>query len=323
MLSGYLNIWQDGIEPIEGATEPVKDKETNHCYFDQFRMALKYKFNGDYKTSGVGVVVFAPNGLLWYQRPIYCFELDKFGSLYYAIDESIEEMKKCKSKEITIFVDDKLFVESAKKDRPYKLDAYNQVHDEVIGNLRQFEKFNFVYRNKYPKSVEKRLSDESRDASEPLKFDWRGHWSNQPNELYSRVTDHNDEEMKFKAESFARIYMEFMESYAKEFIQDYGKEKFDEFVQKVKEGKAKSLPKVKRVKEAENRDVKLKKPKEFYKEVVCQNCGEKMYTETVFKSYPDKIIIYRFRCKKCLAGKEITEKGRTITYLKYPPPKKE
>lgn len=318
MLTAYTRMWQEGIERLKNYTEPVKDEKSGHYYFDDFRIALRYHFNERDNTSGVGVLIFAPNGSIWCQRGIYCFELDKYGSIYQAIDQILEEAEKSKAKNLTFFIEDKAFVNALKHQKPFKVEAYNIVHKYVIDKLKRYPKYQFVFRNNYSKELQERIEKQAKEAARTPEFDNRGQWQNQIGIIYFNIKEQSEEEMKAFARQYADMFLDFFDSYMKEYEQDYGKEAYQNLIAKIKAGKMKSLPSVKRVKAKEERFVKVKNYPKLKKVIVCQHCQTEMQIETCLMKYPEKELRYFLRCKKCQATREMNEKGRTIKYGKYP-----
>lgn len=316
MLIGYVRISQEGIEPLKDAVPPVKDTNSSHTFFDDFRISLQYKYNEQDNTSGVGVLIFAPNGLLWTQTSIYAHGLDEFAGYYLALDQTLEEAIKTKSKNIIILVKNKDFVHYAAMESPYKLKEHNDVHNLVIDKLKKFNSYKFIYRKSYPKSVQERLDKEANEAAEGPKFDSRGYWTNQPSKPYFNVIPDVVDEKMF-AEQMAHLWVDHIKSYFKEFEEDYGKEAYLKLRADIDSGKLKELPDVKRVKENKQRYVPVKNFPAYTKVVICQHCENAMRFERCVKKYPEKELRYFFRCSACQATKEINEKGRIIVYGKY------
>lgn len=320
MLTGYSRVWQDGIEPLENYIEPIKDEKTSHCYFDPFRVTLQYQYNEKDHVSGVGVLIFAPNGLIWLQTNIYCFELDKFASYYYAIEQLLEEADKSKAKNLMFYVDDKDFAHAVTHKKPYKSEPYNKVHAYVIDKLQKYESYRIDFRDTYPKEVMERLRKEASEGSQVPLFDQRGYWQNQPGKMYFNIKTPTGAEEKEFAEGLARIYLDFFEDYMKEYKEEIGEEKFKQFVADVNAGKIKKLPDTKRVKANKRKTVMVKNfPKlKLSKPALCQNCQTEMIFEACFMEYPEKELQYHFRCKKCNATKILNSRNRVISYGKYP-----
>lgn len=318
MLIAYTRIPQDGIEKLENYSEPVKDGTSGHYLFDDFRITLKYSYDKNNRVSGVGVLIFAPNGLIWCQRGIYCHEFNKFGSLYYAIEQILEEADKSKAKNLTIYVDDKNFAKAFKYLNPYKDEAYNTLHAYIIEKLKVYPKCQVLFRNSYPKEVKKRLLSEAESAANMPKFDNRGHWQNQTGITYFEIKEQTEEEVKMFAEQYARMYLDFIESYMEEYREEVGEENFKKFVKSVRDGKIKKLPDVKRVRDKKERYVKVKTFPTLNKAITCQNCKAGMLLENCFMKYPEHQLRFLYRCQKCRATRELNEKGRTLTYGKFP-----
>lgn len=318
MLIAYSRFWQDGIERLENFTPPVKDEQTGHYYFDDFRISLHAHHNENDGTSGVGVLIFAPNGLIWSQQSVYCHEFNKYGSFYYAIEQILEEAEKSKAKNLTIFVDDKQFAKAFKYLNPYKDEAYNKLHAYIIDKLKKYNKCQVLFRTKYPEDVKKRLQTEAEKSARAPEFNNQGRWENQTGIIYFNIKEQTEEEMKAFAEQYARIYLDFIEGYMKEIREEIGEEKLRKFVADVKAGKVKSLPDVKRVREKKERFVRVRDYPKLAKPVNCHKCEDEMVFDKCLLKYPEKQFIYYFRCNKCKTSKELNEKGRVITYGKYP-----
>lgn len=321
MLTGYAKIWQDGIEHIKDYTEPVKDTQTGHFFFDPYRIALQHRYNEKDRTSGIGVLTFAPNGFIWLQTNIYCFEFDKFASYYYSIEQVLEEVNKSKAKNIIIFINDKDFVQAVNHKKPYESEAHNKIHEHIIGKLKTYESYQILFRNKYSDDVKKRLRKESQDASEAPEFNHMGRWQNQPSQIYFNVKTPTEADQKDFAEGLARIFLDFFESYMKEYREEIGEEKFKKFVADANSGKIKKLPDTKRIKANKHKLVKVKNYPKLDKKVLCQNCQTEMTIEECVLEYPEKQLKYINRCGKCRATKILNEKERVIAYGKYPNPK--
>ena len=326
MLTAYCRFWQDGIEALEKSNPAVHDEKTGHWYFDDFRISLKYFFNKNYNLSGIGVLTFGPNGYIWSQSCVECLELDEFGSYYYGIEQSLEEARKSKAKNVIIFIDNPVFVELANRDKPYKLEAYNKVHDHVVSLLKEFEKYQIIYRKDYPKSVINRLIKESKTGSRVPKFNLMGNWENQSGKIYFNLTEATEENYKEAVRGYAQIMYDYLQNYFKQYKEDYGQVALDKLLAKNKNEKNSKkkgkLPPLKKQIENEKKTIHLKKFNKFTKDIICQKCGEKMRLDSCYKNKPEKEIFYRYRCKNCLAGKILDEKGRIKNYLRYPKNKK-
>lgn len=320
MLTGYSRVWQDGIEPIDNYVEPIKDTKTSHCYFDPFRVTLQYQFNEKDHVSGIGVLIFAPNGLIWLQTFVYCFEFDKFASYYYAIEQILDEADKSKAKNLIFYINDKDFTHAVTHKKPYKSEAHNKVHDHVLGKLKTYECYKILFRDTYPKEVMKRLRKEVSEASQVPRFDHRGMWLNQPNFMYFNIKTPTEEEEKAFAEQYARIFLDIFDGYMNEYKEEVGEEKFKEFVKDVNSGKIKKLPDTKRVKANKRKTVRMKEfpVLELSKPVHCQNCQSEMAFEACFMEYPEKELQYHYRCEKCGATKILNSRNRVVSYGKFP-----
>jgi hypothetical protein len=318
-----MRIWQEGIEPLENPQEPVKEEKTGHCFFDDYRVSLKYNYNKKDGVSGVGMLSYAPSGLIWCQTGYYCLNLDEFASYYYGLQGVLEEAKKSKSKNLTIYFDNQKFVEMVNlKKKPYKLDVHNKIHDSLIGILKEFDSYKILFRDKYPNGIAERLKKEAIRTSEAPEFNMMGRWQNSPNISYYNIMTQTEEQKKAYAEQYAHMFYDFHKSYMKEYEQDYGEESIKKLIQDMNSGKVKKLPDVKRVKETRVRFTKVKNPPKLKKDPICQNCGDVMEVEDCQKKYPEKQLVYYLRCKKCKASKDVLENGRVLVFRKYPNKKK-
>jgi len=94
MLTGYTRISQEGIEALKDPYKIEKAEEGGHCYFDKFRIAIHFHLNEEEKSTGVGILTFAPNGDLWSESGEYCYELNELGSLFLGIEEALKEARR-------------------------------------------------------------------------------------------------------------------------------------------------------------------------------------------------------------------------------------
>jgi len=318
MLIAYSKISQEGIKPLKKYKKAVKEKEGSHYYFDDFRIALNTYFNEKEKTSGVGILTFAPNGLLWSQSGVYCFQLSKIGSFYYGVDKALEEAEKSKAKNITIFINDKTIVGLLNNPAPFKDSNYRKVHNYLINKFKKFKEVKVVFRERFPKSVKARLIKEAKEASTPLLFSpYKGRCVNAKGVLYFNIGMMEGEERIF-AEQYARLFVDFIEGYLKKYEDDYGKEALNKLIKKIKQGRIRKLPSLKKHIKKRKKTRKLKKFPKIKKVIFCQNCGEKMELEDCFLETPGKNLKYNYRCNACLATKILNENGRTVFYGRYP-----
>lgn len=318
MLTGYFRLSQEGIEPLPEFTPPQKDKDSGHYYFDDFRISLEYFLNDKEKTSGVGILTFAPNGLLWSQSGEYCYEFNELASYYYALDNALNEAEKSKAKRIEIFVPHPKVVKLLNSKKPYKDKGFAKIHDYVKERFKKFEKTIVSHRVDYPASVKARLEKEAREAAEPPEISTNDRWMNGKGTSYFNVGATEAEEKLF-AEQYARLMYDFMESYFKEYEQDYGKDALKDLLAKIKSGEIKEPPPLKRNIEQQKSSKIIKKfnlPNK--KPVICQNCENEMEIEKCTLEMPENDKHFIFRCKKCLATKTLNGKGRVIEYGRYP-----
>jgi len=323
MLIGYMRIWQDGIEPLAEPQEPIKDEKSGHCFFDEYRVSLKYNYNKTDDVSGVGTVSYGPSGLIWCQTGYYCQNLDEFASYYYAIQQVVEEAHKSKAKSLILYLDNKHFVEMVNiKDKPYKLNVHNQIHELVMKDLSSFDSYKIEFREKYPKELIERLKKEALQVSIAPEFSMMGSWQNQPGVSYFNIMTQTEEQKQDYAKQWAHMVYDHYQHYFDEYKQDYGEEAYSKLLKDIKEKKIKDLPDVKRVKDKKVRFLKVKNPPQLKKIPICQNCGESMVVEDCLKKLPEKQLVYYLRCKKCKASKDVLENGRVLVFRKYPNNKK-
>jgi hypothetical protein len=317
MFTAYTRLEQNGIEALEKYETPIKSQEGGHWYFDDFRIALQYYFNKTERTSGVGILAFAPNGNLWCETAIYCDQLNELAGYYYGIDRALEEAKKSKAKAVQIFIPNKHVVKILNLANPFKEKAYAEIHNYIKKKLKIFLSVEIRFRKKYPSDVQERLDRESKNASLPPEISLHGHVSSKINLVYFNIMM-VEEDKKLFAEQYARLYLDFIEGYMKEYEQDYGKEALIDLHKGIKEGKIKDLPPTKRnIKEnIESKVIKVKETP-FKKVILCQNCNTQMIFESATFEMPQNEKHYRMRCKECFATKTLNDKGKLLLYGRY------
>ncbi len=318
-LIAYFKIWQEGIEPLPYESPLTKDESASHYYFDDFRIAVQYYFNEKEKSAGLGILTFAPNGRLWSQSGEHAFNLNEVGGTYLGIDEALKEAEKSKAKNVTVLLGNKQIVSLLNTEKPFKEPAYTKIHDHLKERVKKYKKFEVVYREKFPKSVQDRLNKEPLEASEPPRFDANTkRWINAQGTSYFNVgMDEKDE--KFFIEQYARLIYDFTNRYFKDYEEDYGKEALKKLNEKAEKGKLKDLPALKRNKKNQKRTIKARKFPEIKKKVLCQNCENEMRLENCFLEKPENDYRYHFRCDICLATRVLNEKGRTVEYGRFLP----
>lgn len=319
MLSGYVRLAQDGIESLKDNLFMQKDPNSSHYFFDYCRVALQYHFNPTERLSGMGFLIFAPNGRIWLQSTEYCYELPELASYYFVLDIVLEEAKKSKTKIVELFIPNRQVVKLMNAENPFKEGPYKQIHDETKNKYSQFEKVIITFRNDYPKDVQARLDKESTTASQAPQISTSGRWENQVgNKAYFNVGQ-TEEDMKQFAEEYARIAHDFIQSYLKEYETDYGKEAVQKLFKDMKEKKVKDLPSTKRVLKEKRESIPVKiKIVPFKKKILCHNCNSLMEFESCTLEKPKNERYYLMRCKHCMATKTLDEKGRLKLYGRYP-----
>lgn len=331
MITAYVRLPQEGIEPLTGVHEMIKDKQTGHYFFDYFRVTLQCYINPNERVSGMAILAFAPNGTIWMETSEYCYELGELASYYFVMNLVLEEAKKSHAKVLEIMLPSQKVIEFMQSEKPDKLikamgikekqlfDAYRQIHRETKEKFSRFRKVIITLRKSYPQHVYNRLIKQAKMAAEPPQISTSGHWSNQiAGKSYYNVGMTKEEEKEF-AEQYARIHYDFVKNYLQEYERDYGKDAVKKLIQDVNDKKIKVLPPTKRVL-AERREmvpIKVKKLP-FKKVILCQNCESIMEFEKAILEKPENKKIFTMRCNNCLATKAIDESGRIKYYGRYP-----
>lgn len=317
MLTAYLRVPQEGIEPLDNPIPPIKDKDTGHFYFNDFRIALQYHWDKLERSSGLAVLSFGPNGSLWSETGEHCRLLDEIAGYYYGVELGLEEAEKSKAKKITIFIPNKKVVDLLSSTAPFRDNNYQKLHEYVTGLTNKFESVNFVFRNKYPGKLNDRLIKTAKNASEPPEFGTNGYYLNAPGKSYSNI-DMDETEMKFAAEQFAHLLYDLHQSHIKQLKEEYGDEKFSELVKGINSGEIKELPKPKKYTENERKTVILRKYDTPNKSPVkCHHCGKEMKSEKAWLEKPSGEKFFKFRCSKCWSTKTLNGKGRLVRYGRY------
>lgn len=318
MLTAYLRIPQEGIEPLENKVSPVKDKETGHFYFDDFRIALQYYWDEKEKSSGIAIFSFGPNGSLWSETGEHCKSLNQIAGYYFGTEQGLVEAEKSKAKQVTIYIPNKEVVSLLNSEtNPFKDKNYKNLHSYILGLTKKFNIVKFVFRVKYPPTTKKWLLGEAKKSAEPPQYSGNGYYLNARGKSYSNI-DEDKEQMKLIAEQFAHLFYDLHQSQMKSIKDEYGDEKFGELIKGLNSGEIKKLPDTKKVRESRKGTFMLKKYTTPNKTPVkCHYCGDEMKVEKATLEKPENIKNYIFRCNRCLATKTLNEKGRTVRYGRY------
>ncbi len=319
MFTGYLGIPQDGIEPLPKQCPMVKDSKSPHYFFNDYRIAIAYHHNKKDQTSGIGIMTFAPNGLLWCKTGRYAFDFNEIGGIYHGLDEALVEADKSKARNITVILNNAKIVEMLNSSQPFEDPTYMQLHASIKDKLAKYNSFQALYRKSLPDTVQSRLNEQAKLAARPPLFDGHNkHWLNAPDTIYGNIVS-TDEEEELWAKKMANLLLDFTLNYMNEYKKDYGKEGLDKLNKKINSGKAKGLPPLKKNLDKQVKLVKAKEFKPIKKKVLCHHCQNEMDFEECLLEKPTGNLKYHYRCKECLATKVLNDQGRTLLYGKYPP----
>lgn len=318
MLTMYLRVPQEGIEPLDNPIPPIKNKESGHFYFDDFRITLQYHWNAEERCSGLAILSFGPNGSLWSETGEHCRSLDEVSGYYFGVELGMEEAEKSQAKRVTICIPNKKVVTLLNSETAFKDENYHKIHEYIMGLTTKFESVQFVFRDTYPGKLNERLVKEAKLAAEPPQFGINGYYLNAPGKSYSNI-DMDEKEMRFAAEQYAHLLYNLQQSHMKDLREEYGDDKFSELVKGINSGEIKSLPKPKKYTQNEKKTIFLKKYKTPNKAPVkCHHCDGVMKAENARLEKPSGEQLFKFRCDKCWSTKTLNGKGRLIQYGRHP-----